>query len=67
MLSSHENEAYVQKIISAGADGYILKSTSAEDLMMAIYAVCKGYSHFGSQLFKKIQALHLAKIQGRNR
>lgn len=55
VLSSHENEAYVQKIISAGADGYILKSTSTQDLVMAIYAVCKGYSHFGSQLFKKIQ------------
>ena len=55
ILSSYENQEYVQKIIAAGADGYILKSTSPEDLVMAIHSVCRGYSHFGSQLFKKVR------------
>ena len=55
IFSSYEHQEYVQKIIAAGADGYVLKSTPAEDLITAIYSVCKGYSHFGSQLFKKIQ------------
>ena len=55
IFSSHEDREYVQKIIAAGADGYILKSTPTEDLITAIYSVCKGYSHFGSQLIKKIQ------------
>ena len=55
IFSSYEHQEYVQKIIAAGADGYVLKSTPAEDLVTAIYSVCKGYSHFGSQLFKKIQ------------
>lgn len=36
VLSSHENPEYVQQIISAGADGYILKNTPAEDLVTAI-------------------------------
>ena len=55
IFSSHEQQEYVQKIIAAGADGYVLKSTPAEDLITAIYSVCRGYSHFGSQLIKKIQ------------
>ena len=55
IFSSYEHQEYVQKIIAAGADGYLLKSTPAEDLVTAIHSVCKGYSHFGSQLIKKIQ------------
>lgn len=55
VLSSHEHQEYVQKTISVGADGYILKSTSTEDLVSAIRLVSRGYSHFNSQLFKKIQ------------
>ena len=55
ILSSHEQQEYVQKIIAAGADGYILKTIETEDLVTAIRSVCKGYSHFGSELFKKIQ------------
>ena len=55
ILSSHEHSEYVQKIIAAGADGYVLKTTPPEDLIIAIHAVCKGYSHFGSQLLKKVK------------
>ena len=55
IFSSYDHQEYVQKIIEVGADGYILKSTPAEDLVTAIYSVCKGYSHFGSELIKKIQ------------
>ena len=55
ILSSHEHQEYVQKIIAAGADGYILKTTPPEDLVTAIRSVCRGYSHFGSQLLKKVQ------------
>jgi HlyD family type I secretion membrane fusion protein len=55
ILSSYEHQEYVQNIIVAGADGYILKTSSAKDLVTAIHSVCNGYAHFGSQLFKKIQ------------
>jgi HlyD family type I secretion membrane fusion protein len=60
ILSSYEHQEYVQKIISVGADGYILKTTPPDDLVTAIHSVCKGYSHFGSQLLKKVQ---LAEIE----
>lgn len=58
ILSSHEHQEYVQEIISAEADGYILKSTPSEDLVTAIHSVYRGYSHFDSQLLKKIQLAH---------
>ena len=62
ILSSHESPEYVQQIIAAGADGYILKSTPAEDLITAIQSVCKGYSYFGSQLLKQVQLAGDAKL-----
>jgi HlyD family type I secretion membrane fusion protein len=65
ILSSYEHQEYVQKIIVAGADGYILKTSSAKDLVTAIHSVCNGYAHFGSQLFKKIQlAQNVEEISG---
>lgn len=53
--SSHENPKYVRQVISAGGDGYILKTTPTEDLATAIQSVYRGYSYFGSQLLKKVQ------------
>ena len=61
IFSSYEHQEYVQQIITAGADGYILKSTPAEDLVTAIYSVCKGYSQFDSQLIKKIKLVEDVK------
>jgi HlyD family secretion protein len=61
VLSSHESPEYVQQSISAGADGYILKTTPPEDLVTAIQSVCKGYSYFDSQLLKKVQLADDAK------
>jgi HlyD family secretion protein len=55
VLSSHEDQAYVQQAIAAGADGYILKNAPAADLMMAIHSVSKGYSHFAPKLLPKMQ------------
>ncbi|MGL5836003.1 MAG: response regulator, partial [Waterburya sp.] len=55
VLSSHEDQAYVQQAIAAGADGYILKNAPAADLVMAIHSVSKGYSHFAPKLLPKMQ------------
>jgi HlyD family secretion protein len=55
VLSSHEDQEYVQQAIAAGADGYILKNADTSDLVMAIYSVSKGYSHFAPKLLPKMQ------------
>ncbi|UEM18602.1 response regulator transcription factor [Skermanella mucosa] len=41
-LTVHEDRAYVQLLLQAGARGYILKRSAAEDLVRAIRAVAAG-------------------------
>jgi len=55
VFSTHEKEEYIQKIITAGADGYILKQTPANDFITAIYAVYRGCSHFGPDILRKVK------------
>jgi two-component system response regulator NreC len=42
ILSVHESEDYVAQLLSAGADGYIIKRASADELISAIHAVNRG-------------------------
>ena len=41
-LTVHEDRAYVQPLLQAGARGYLLKRSAAEDLVRAIRAVAAG-------------------------
>jgi DNA-binding NarL/FixJ family response regulator len=41
-LTVHEDRAYVQPLLQAGARGYVLKRSAAEDLPRAIRAVASG-------------------------
>lgn len=41
-LTVHEDRAYVQQLLQAGARGYLLKRSAAEDLIRAIRAVAAG-------------------------
>lgn len=42
VLTVHEDAAYVQPMLKAGARGYLLKRSAAEDLLRAIHAVAEG-------------------------
>jgi DNA-binding NarL/FixJ family response regulator len=42
VLTVHEDRAYVQQLLQAGARGYLLKRSAAEDLIRAIRAVAAG-------------------------
>jgi DNA-binding NarL/FixJ family response regulator len=46
MLTIHESEEYVQQVVRAGADGYVLKNADREDLYGAIRAVVEGKQFF---------------------
>ena len=50
MLSMHESEEYVLKSIKAGADGYILKGSSKEEFLKAIYTVANGGKYFSGDI-----------------
>ena len=41
-LTVHEDRAYVEPLLEAGARGYMLKRSAAEDLVRAIRAVAEG-------------------------
>lgn len=41
-LTVHEDRAYVQQLLDAGAKGYLLKRSAAEDLVRAVRAVAEG-------------------------
>ena len=46
VLSMHVDEAYVTKILQAGASGYLLKDSADVDLIQAVAAVSQGKSFF---------------------
>ena len=41
-LTVHEDRAYVQQLLDAGARGYLLKRSAADDLLRAVRAVAEG-------------------------
>ena len=44
-LSMHKDSVYVREILRAGARGYLLKDSGADDLVSAIRAVARGESY----------------------
>jgi DNA-binding NarL/FixJ family response regulator len=44
-LSMHKDSVYVREILRAGARGYLLKDSGADDLVNAIRAVARGDSY----------------------
>lgn len=53
VLTTFDDEEYVQQAMGYGARGYLLKQTPVDELAMAIRAVHQGYTHMGPGLFKK--------------
>ena len=44
-LTAHEGQGYLQRLLAAGAHGYVLKRTAAEELVRAIRAVAAGQTY----------------------
>lgn len=51
-LTQYEQEEYVRRIMRAGARGYVLKSSLADELMTAIRAVHRGETFFTPSISK---------------
>jgi DNA-binding NarL/FixJ family response regulator len=54
ILSAHDNEEYVLQVVRSGANGYLLKNTSADDLYTAIRSVHQGHAYFSPSVSKII-------------
>jgi len=50
ILSQHESWSYVQQALKAGAAGYLVKTSSASELLTAIRAVCAGKSYLSPEI-----------------
>jgi len=50
ILSAHDNDEYVSQVIRSGANGYVLKNTSPEELNTAIRTVSAGHRFFSPSL-----------------
>ncbi|HTO93596.1 MAG TPA: response regulator transcription factor [Bacteroidota bacterium] len=50
ILSAHDNDEYVAQVVRSGANGYVLKNTSPDELNQAIRAVHSGQAFFSPSL-----------------
>lgn len=50
MLSMHDDKEYISRVVRAGADGYILKDVSGDEMINAIKTVFGGGQHFSSDV-----------------
>jgi DNA-binding NarL/FixJ family response regulator len=60
-LTMYDDFEYVENMIKSGADGYILKTASLEELSLAIKTVARGIKFFGNE----IQEIVFNKIGGK--
>lgn len=49
ILSMHDHESYLLEMLSMGADGYILKNSSKEELVFAIKRIAAGAMYIGPE------------------
>ena len=55
-LTRHRDKAYLQQLVRAGADGYVLKQSPAEEMLRAIRAVAAGGQYLDTSLTGKVLA-----------
>lgn len=53
ILSMYNRKDFISRLMDAGADGYILKNKSKEELVQAIHHVHSGQPHFGIEVLRK--------------
>jgi len=58
ILSAHDNDEYVAQVVRSGANGYVLKNTSPDELNQAIRAVHSGQAFFSPSLGDRRQAFY---------
>src|SRR5438552_9702864 len=54
ILSSYCDDEYVQQLTDAGAIGYLIKQTAAQDLVMAIREAKKGNAFFSPAISRRL-------------
>jgi DNA-binding NarL/FixJ family response regulator len=55
VLSSYSDDEYVQQLTEAGASGYLVKQTAANDLLKAIREAKRGNAFFSPSIAKRLR------------
>src|SRR5208283_1807348 len=58
ILSAHNDDAYVENATQAGATGFLLKQTSADEVCQAIREIRKGKTYFSASVSRRRDRLH---------
>jgi len=66
MLTMFGTRDYIEKLLRAGANGYILKNTGKEELTTAIEKVMQGESYFSKEVTERIMEGLQGKKTGTN-
>ena len=70
MLTRHTDDGYLQQLIEAGANGYVLKQSAPNELINAIRAVGSGNSYLDPALTNKVMggyANRSVSVRGENK
>lgn len=54
ILSMHDNEEFLRRVLKAGASGYLLKDATADELFLAIEEAHQGNSYLSPSLSRKL-------------
>jgi DNA-binding NarL/FixJ family response regulator len=54
ILTAYDDDPYVFALLQAGADGYVLKTSSADELVRAVRAVYEGSSALSPEITSKV-------------
>ncbi|HEX9007461.1 MAG TPA: response regulator transcription factor [Bacteroidota bacterium] len=65
VLSAHDNEEFVVQVVQAGANGYLLKNTTAEELFRAIRCVHGGQAFFSPSISRVLLDEYLKTSRSR--
>jgi DNA-binding NarL/FixJ family response regulator len=63
ILSSYASEEYVEQLVEAGASGYLLKQTAAQELVSAIKEARKGNAFFSPAISKMLLDQYQSSIE----
>lgn len=64
ILSMYDDDEYVQRVIQAGASGYVLKGVAADDLVHAIREVHRGASFLQPTIAAKLIEDYVRRVRG---
>lgn len=68
MLTRHTDDGYLQQLINAGANGYVLKQSAPSELIKAIQTIARGEAYLDTLLTEKVMGAYGgSNLRGENK